>query len=131
MKKGMLVVLCACVLLAASFIAMGCSSSSDSSTSPSEPVDVTGVWSMNADGFMTLTLTLTQSGTTVTGTSTPYEGTITGDVSGSSITLTIVFSDLQTTTFTGSVNGNTMSGSYRGGYPDSDIHTGPWSATKQ
>ena len=130
MKKGTLAVLCVCVLLAASFFAMGCSSSSDSSTSPSTPVDVTGVWTMNAEGIMTLTLTLTQTGMTVTGNSVPYAGTIAGEVNGSTIVFAIAFTDLQTTTFSGTVNGNSMSGTYRGGYPNSQEYTGSWTATR-
>lgn len=118
--------------------------STQKTATPSAPavnVDVTGTWAVtltsNAGGG-TITMNLTQSGSSVTGTVIigGYTGNLSGSVTGSNISLTVP--DPQPTcsgsvgSLTGTVNGNTMSGSHTstaGG--TCPYEEGTWSATKQ
>lgn len=102
-----------------------------SSTPPSSAsgADLSGTWTGQYSGDFTGTFTLTwqQSGSKLSGTidlsssgSTDINGTVTGD--------TIQFGTVgsSATTYTGTVSGNTMSGTYKVG----DQAGGSWSANK-
>ena len=95
----------------------------DDTTEPSAPVDVTGKWNStgtdaNGSGF-TFILTLTQSGTTVTGTGQILNvatGTISGTVSGNKLTFqfTLPASCTGTLNGTATLSGSQLNGSFGG-----------------
>ena len=98
---------------------VGCESDDDGgdvSSQGDSSVNVTGTWDVNvqnADGSTrSLTLTLTQAGTAVSGTAVNNvqggSGTVTGSVSGNAVTLTL--SGEGTYGLVGTVSGNTMTG---------------------
>ncbi|HZU75710.1 MAG TPA: hypothetical protein VFA70_03040 [Dehalococcoidia bacterium] len=92
-------------------------------------VDLSGTWSGQYSGPYTGTFTLnwTQTGSELKGTinlsSPPDRLSINGSVSGSSIS----FGAVGVVTYTGTVNGNSMSGSY---VDTANGQTGSWSANK-
>jgi hypothetical protein len=105
-----------CLLLLA-----GCG---DDATGPTTPVDVTGTWNASGtDGngaVFTLILTLTQSGTTVSGTGqivNVITGTISGSVTGNTLTFQYSF---PATSCAGTLNGtatascNQLDGTFSG-----------------
>ncbi len=116
-------------------IAGGCGGGGDSAA---EPLDVTGVWSLAATGHPAMTLNLTHTGSTITGTVTDslgYSQTITGTTAAAAgaleprdVTLVVTFSDGQIATYIGTVSdGNTsMSGSYTTNWGTGDS----WTATR-
>jgi len=110
-------------------VAAGPSTTSSSST-PSTSSALSGTWSGHYSGGFTGTFTLTwqQSGSTLAGTinlsTAPGNIPLNGTVSGSSIRFGTVGS--AAITYTGSVSGNSMSGTYQ----VAGSTGGPWSATK-
>ncbi len=98
-------------------------------------VNVTGTWDMAVDtpqGTMSLTATFKQEGEKLTGTQASQMGEIAleGSVKGSDIAFVVVFSmqgQDMTITYTGKIDGETMSGAVEfGGYGSST-----WSAQKR
>jgi hypothetical protein len=103
--------------------------------------DITGVWTMTFNEFAgsyTLTPTLSQSGTSVSGTQQGESIDITGSINGNNISLAIPLTDpncgnaQRMLTLTGTVSGNTMSGSYSraAGGSCSAFLGGTWSGTR-
>lgn len=115
-------------------------SASATPATPTVTVDATGTWTVTVisnAGSGTFTMNLIQSGSSVSGTVTimGYTGNLSGSITGSNISLT--FPDPQPTcsgsvgSFTGTVSGNTMSGSQTstaGGTCPNE--SGTWTATK-
>lgn len=109
------------------------------------PISLTGTWtgtirsSVVANAFANIALTLTQSGSSISGTfactagnmsCVSPSGTVSGTVSGSSVTGRVTFQGGSCQTFSGTVSGNSMSGSYScSASLGSD--SGTWSVTKQ
>lgn len=119
----------------------------DSSTAQptSQTTDISGTWKGTASssvisGFVNITLTFTQSGSNISGTyacSTGSltclhsSGTISGTISGTSFTLSVVFPDNHSCgAFNGTITGSTMSGNYSC-TDTAGNDNGSWSATKQ
>ncbi len=105
------------------------------SGSSTASTDVTGRWSGHAGESDSITLDLVQSGNSISGTHTTVpapgngpvnSGPLSGTINGNSINLSVVFTDGSPTAITtGTVSGNTMSGSWSDGQD-----SGPWSVTK-
>ncbi len=117
----------------------GCSSS-NSSTSPETPINVTGTWTIVATGYTPMTAVLNHVGTTITGTvsdtdnaSVSISGTSesAANTTGSrNVTLTIQFvSAIGSITMTGAANDENTSMS--GSYVDNSGGHGTWTATIQ
>lgn len=117
-KIRMLAVVGCC--LAATLLVAGCEGSDHDATT----VDVTGTWRATyAAGYNTLTLA--QSEDAVTGTYSDSDGgrgTLTGTVSGSTFSFTILETPLDggRTWGSASVDGNTMAGEFSNTYGDVD-----------
>ena len=111
------------------FVATNCTSATSSSTTPSTASGLSGTWSGQYTGASqgTFSLTWQQSGSDLTGTIDISElGStinITGKLAGDKITFGTVGS--LAITYTGSVSGNTMSGTYQ-----APTGAGTWNATK-
>lgn len=94
----------------------------DDAAGPTTPVDVTGTWNAagDASGYaFTLILTLTQTGTSVTGTGqilNIVSGTITGTVTGNKLNFQLTLPALCAGTFTGTAtqSGRRLDGSFSG-----------------
>jgi hypothetical protein len=105
-----------------------------STTAPQATGDLTGSWSGNYTGAFngTFSLTWQQSGSDLNGTIKisgfgDVPTTINGSVQGSSIRFGTVHG--QEVTYTGSVSGNSMSGSWQIAVPGHSV-TGSWNASK-
>jgi hypothetical protein len=107
---------------------------------PVGEIDVTGLWNVTVvsdKGGGTFTMDLTQSGNSVSGTTLikGYSGTVSGSINGSDISLVVADPDPDCSgsvgTLTGTVSGNTMSGSHSsiaGGTCPAE--SGTWTATR-
>ena len=135
------VVLVALVIF--SFAACGDDGGDSSSNSPL--ADISGTWtgvaaSSVGAGTLNITVTLSQQNADVTGTfsCSPATGTclhatgsISGTVSGNTVTLAIVFPDTHSCgAFNATVSGNSMSGNYSCTDPLGN-DSGSWSVTRQ
>lgn len=126
---------CRLIVLAPLVLALAaCSSESGSSTTPTSPsaAQVTGSWtgSLDSTNFAQqgMTLTLTQSGTSVTGTWTatplPFSGAVSGAMSGDTFTGSLTLSTpgatggtcAGTAAFTGSVSATTLTWTSQSGF---------------
>ena len=115
-------------LLAMAGLLVSCSSDSSSNSANDTGVNVTGTWLLNAEGE-TSTMTLNQNGDALTGS---VQGVpLTGSVNGNNISITTGYSGGPFLIAEGSVDGNTMGGSYTATVPNTAEHTGTWSAVKQ
>jgi hypothetical protein len=135
------------ILAGASVISLLVSACGDSTSSPpTQPTpqpstDVTGTWQGTVRSPVTgvtasISLTLTQSGASVTGSfACPFgcihaTGTVSAAVSGTTLTGRVVFSDGHScNTFDGTVSGQTISGNYACTDPLGN-DSGTWSATR-
>lgn len=111
---------------------------------PATDANIAGTWrgtsnSATFNGNNTITLTLTQTGSSVSGTFTCTPGTlnclhpnatIAGIVNGQTFTGTVLYPDMHScSAFNASVSGTTLSGNYT--CEDNVTDTGTWTATKQ
>ena len=119
--------LCLTILLVITGLLMGCNDSSNNSANDAG-VNVSGHWTLNAEN-QTSTMILNQNGDNLTGS---VQGVpLTGSVSGNNISITTGYSGGPLLVAEGSVDGNTMGGSYTATAPNTAEHTGTWSAVKQ
>ena len=97
---------------------------------PDAQVDVSGTWLDVAGDNSTITITLVQSGNEVTGsfvTETGWTGSITGNVSGVSVSLTYTYSGGCVVCNSATVNNEGMTGIF---WTPDRTHRGTWTATR-
>lgn len=127
-------------LLMGMIVFSGCGDGDDSPTSPGNPLDVSGTWTIHATGYSIMTAVLTHTGTTITGTvSTPdntaetISGTTeaaAGTTTSRKVILDVKFLDwMGSITMTGTVSDDNTSMS--GNYVDNSGGVGTWTATRQ
>jgi len=139
MKKLNLLIVCFCLFLTIA----GTFSCKKSSTDDSNTINVSGDWKGTAilpTETDNVTLSLTQSGTNITGTFTQAgtsdpnnNGTVSGTISGSNITLTSVssvYSGGSSLNATVNSSGTSMSGNFTSQYTGAPSISGTWSLTK-
>ena len=115
-------------LLVLAGLLMSCDNSNSSNSANDAGVNVTGNWTLNAEG-QTSTLILNQNGDTLTGS---MQGApLTGSINGNSISVSASLPSGPSLVVNGTVDGDTMSGSYTASAPNVADHTGTWTATKQ
>ena len=95
-------------MFAISVVMMGCGGGSDDGA---PNVDVTGTWVAKPSDESSIKLPVQQSGSSVQGSF--DRGTIVGSVSGNQVSFTLIFTDGTTASGSGTVAGNTMSGSWQ------------------
>jgi hypothetical protein len=119
----------------------GCGGGDKGGGNTSTPANIAGTWTGTATSSISgnpanISLTLSQQGENISGTITcqgcPHAtGTISGTISGNTVTMGIVWPDNHSCgTFDGSVSGNSMSGQYACTDPDTGDDQGNWSVTK-
>jgi len=115
-------------LLVLAGLLMSCDNSNSSNSANDAGVNVTGNWTLNAEG-QTSTLILNQNGDSLTGS---MQGApLTGSINGNSISVSASLPSGPSLVVNGTVDGDTMSGSYTASAPNVADHTGTWTATKQ
>ena len=115
-------------LLVLAGLLMSCDNSNSSNSPNDAGVNVTGNWTLNAEG-QTSTLILNQNGDSLTGS---MQGApLTGSINGNSISVSASLPSGPSLVVNGTVDGDTMSGSYTASAPNVADHTGTWTATKQ
>lgn len=116
----------ACILGAC--MVTGCEDDDDDGNAG--PAQVAGRWSLtqsfSTGRVVTFAMTLVQNGGALSGSST--YGSVNGSVSGSSISFTIRDEDMKT--FTGTVNGNNMNGTFTENFEDELFRNGSWTAVR-
>lgn len=123
----------------------GCGGGDGGGGSSTTPANLSGTWKGKATSsisgtFVNITLTITQTGSDISGTLTCSTGdvsclhstaSISGTIVGSNLTTGVVWSDNHSCgTFDASVSGNTMSGQYSCSDPLGDDE-GSWNVTRQ
>lgn len=131
-------------ILMAGALLVGCGGGDGDDDSSSQVAGISGTWTGVATssvgaGSLNITVTLSQQGTNVTGTFTcsPGSGTclhatgsVSGTVSGNSVTLAIVFPDTHSCgAFNATISGDSMNGNYSCTDPLGN-DTGAWSVTR-
>lgn len=111
-------------ILAALTLTPGCSDSGSSTA------NVTGTWvitqNFSTGTVNTIEMVLTQSGENVVGTSS--RGPVQGTVSGAAIDLIVTSEDIKT--FTGTVTGDSMAGSFKENFENYLLRSGTWTAVR-
>ena len=107
---------------------------------PNQPSSVTGTWTgtlaSNILGNVTIQLTLTQAGSSVTGTFaqtapgavSSFGSTLTGTLNGSAVSIALAFGTC-TRTLTGTWSGTTLSGSYAASGVCGNLDSGTFTIT--
>jgi hypothetical protein len=94
------------------------------------PAQVAGRWSLtqsfSTGRVVTFAMTLVQNGGALTGSSS--YGPVNGAISGSSISFTIRDEDMKT--FTGTVSGDSMNGTFTENFEDELFRNGSWTAAR-
>ena len=121
---------------------MGCGGEDGGSSISPTPVNITGTRRGTATSSLTdtpanISMAINQQGTNISGTLTctgcaHSTGTISGTISGNTLTMGVVWPDDHSCgTFDGTVSGSTLSGQYACSDPDTGDDQGIWNAIKQ